>query len=444
MVEILKEILDKTEGADAWKIIDQETEGRELFFVRRSLDMSRAGKVRRISVTVYHDFQEGGRRYRGSVTARIQPTHTREEVKRIVKESVFAAGFVKNEYYPLPEPAGERGAGFQKGSQSAKIPVSLFSSRPLGDWLEPLTEEVFKEDTGGTGGINSAELFLNEVRTRILNSSGVDGQYSSYKGLLELITEWKGEREDVELYKEILFSDFLPKLISEEVKKQLSLSRDRSLAEPTPSLKSSTVLLTGDPVSEFFQYYLSQSSAKSVYEQLSTLKPGEPVQGDNIKGDALNLKLLPYLPNSPLSAPYDEDGFSLLPVSIIEEGVLKRYWGPIRFTHYLGSEPTGNLKNVTVLPGDRPASELRAGSGLEVVSFSDFQCDPITGDFGGEIRLGYCTDRKDRLPVTGGSVSGNVRDIKQERYFSREVQSAASFSGPETIRLSNVRVTGAG
>ncbi len=151
----------------------------------------------------------------------------------------------------------------------------------------------------------------------------------------------------------------------------------------------------------------------------------------------------PFLPNSTETAPYDNDGFLLKPVAVIEKDLFKRAWGHYRFTHYLGGEPTGNIGNIHILPGKRSAEEFRQGPYIEVVSFSDFQCDPVTGDFGGEIRLAYASNGGNRIPVTGGSISGNIKESQKEFYFSKESQTVNNFCGPETVYLMNANITGA-
>ncbi len=434
MLERIIEVLKQEEGISAWKISERRIEGQELFFIRHDLDMQRSKDVLHTEVTVYHDFEEGGQRFRGSLEIQIHPTPSLEDVRTLVRMAVAAARYVRNPHFPLVKP----------GAEAMQIPESSFSTRPIEQWLGPLTEALFAAEDGAETRINSAELFLNRVDTRILNSNGVEAQYRSYRGYCELIAEAEGPIGEVELHKELYFSDFDPQALSAEVAEQLHFCRDRAEAGQTPQLKRCTVLITGDPVHDFFGYYLKQSSAESVYSGISTMKIGECIQGENIKGDALRLNLEPYLKNSVLSAPIDSDGLALQPALIIEEGKLKRYWGEQRFCHYLDIAPTGGIRNIAVAPGKKSAAELRQEPYLEVVHFSDFRTDPLTGDFGGEIRLAYYSEGGGRIPVSGGSVSGNLRDIQARMHLSEEVQSATGFRGPLTVRLPEVSVAGAG
>jgi PmbA protein len=446
MIEKLQKLLTGIPELSAWRIRDRRIQGEELYFIRRSVDMQRSKDVRRTYLTIYRDFQDNGNRYRGSVDVQIHPTYSDQEIRALVDQSLDSARYVRNQHYPLVEP----------GSGAVEMPRSRFADRPLQEWLAPLAETIYAQEDQAAARINSAELFLNSVDTRIVNSLGLDVSYRSYSGYLELIVEDDGKAEDngkaedgrvpggVELYRSLSFSDFEPELLAAEIRDQLRYCSDRSVAGSTPHLKHFPVLLTGDPVPDFFEYYLTQSAADSVYSGICTVKVGESIQGEGVTGDPLTLSLEPFQKNSPSSAPVDEDGFALDSTRIIDAGRLERYWGPLRFCHYLNVPATGTIGNVAIKPGSKSLEELRQGPHLEVVYFSDFVTEALTGDFGGEIRLAYYTDLNGkRRPMTGGSVSGNIRDVQGRMHFSRETQSLAGFQGPVSILLPAISVSGA-
>lgn len=431
----IKKILENLKGIDGWKIEEKEVEACELFFIRQEMDMNRRKKVRHYKVTVYKDFTADGEKYRGSSTTSIHPSMSVSDMEEALQEAVFAASFVKNKYYPLVKPVRDR----EQGNGEIE---SSFSREPLSVWLPRISRAVYGADTYQRGWINSTEFFLNRVTTRIVNSEGVDISYVNYQGEIELITNWKEEGEEVELYKQIEFADYRPEELAREVDKMLVMSREKALAQQTPSLKDIPVLLTGDPVKEFFNYYYAQANCRMVYEQISTAKLNENIQGRKIKGDRLNIRLEPILENSTRSAPYDSDGLPLEPVEIIKDGKLVSYWGDNRHSYYLGVEPTGQIDNLIVQEGSRPVQAFKDEPYLELLAFSHFQMDPVIGNFGGEIRLGRYYDGSRVVPVTGGSISGNIRDVQQEMFFSRETQQLNNFIGPATVRLTNVVIAG--
>lgn len=429
MIDKIKNILSDNSDIDDWKIVEQTISSDELFFVRKSLDMNRAKEVHHFHVTVYKDFEEDGVKYRGSSLVKIHPSMSADEIKSAVDEAVFAAGFVKNRYYPIAEPSDDN-------------PVPL-QNNEFSDESQPgLVDSILKADSMENGWINSWELFLSRIHTRIMNSKGVDISFKNNKGSFEFITNWKGNSEEIELYKYLEFAKPDPAFLSNSVVNMLNDARERANAKNTTPSGNMAVLLTGESVVDIFRYYYMQSSARYAYEKTSTIKTGENIQGEKPIGDLISLTLQPSLQDSAESAPFDEDGVSLKPVTIFDRGVLKRYWGDIRYSYYLGVEPTGIIKNMTAGTGSKSIAELKSGPCLEVSIFSDFQMDPVSGDFGGEIRLGWYFDGEKSTPITGGSISGNLNALQKEMYFSKETQKINNFAGPKAIKLMNISVSG--
>ncbi|MCD6159362.1 MAG: Zn-dependent protease [Kosmotoga sp.] len=429
MLRKIKKALESTREISDWKVIETIKEGHELYFIRQELDMNRAKNVSSYNVTVYHDFEEAGKKFRGSAQTTIHPGMSEGEVKKRIEESTFAAGFVKNRPYPIAEPSEAKGSissGLQKGE--------------ISDWIVEIASEVFSQDIKKGAYLNSTEIYLTKVHTHILNSRGVDVQFDAVRAFIELIVTATGE-EEVELYHQLRFSDYRPGSISKKVTEFLEEALNRAQAKPTPALGTAPVLLVSEPAEDFLSYYVDNASARAVYEKISTFKIGESVQGDFV-GDGITITLDPFMPESYYSAPYDGDGFALNREQIIVNGKLLKYWGDVRYSHYLGVEPTGNIHNFSVEPGKNTLETLREGPHLEVALFSAFNVDSVTGDFGGEIRLGWYCDGKERYPITGGSISGNINKVQKELLLSKETQKSKRYTGPKAVKLLNVSVSG--
>ncbi|MGD8400167.1 MAG: metallopeptidase TldD-related protein [Bacillota bacterium] len=433
MLERLTAILKNTREITGFKISAVEEETEEFFLIGKELDMDRGKRVRHFLMTVYRDFEANGVRYKGSASARIHPTMNEAEIRRSVAETAYAAGLVKNPFYPLARPAA--------GNVSA--PSWRDVGKPVSRGFVALAEVLFPQDGTDAAELNSTEIFLTRSATRVINSEGVDLRQRSYRGQVELITVARNAGHEVELYRDLKFAELNPETFRAKVGEMRRLAREKARAVPTPALRKHTVLLSGEPVKEFFQYYYVQTAAKSAYEGISAAKPGQSVQGETVRGDALRMELDPGLTGSVESAAFDEDGFLLEKVEIIRDGRFLRYWGNQQYCHYMEAVPTGSIKNVVIAGGERTAAVLKAGPHLELLAFSDFQMDPVTGDFGGEIRLGRYFDGVQTIPVAGGSISGNIRTVQKEMYFSRELQYENNFVGPATVKLLNVAVTGA-
>ncbi len=432
MIDSLKKTLFNRKDISGWKLRLIDTESQELFYVGKSLDMNRCKNVEHLELTIYIDYEENGIKYRGSSTTEIHPTFTRDEIREAIDSTVFAASLIKNDYYPLVKP-------YEKDLETM---ASNVSEKPLVKWIAPVTDAIFKADVYSKGCINSAEIFLDKTCTRILNSEGVNVEFTNYSGIVEFIVNWKEDGEEIELYKNIEFSDFSAKDITNKVNEMLQLARYKAGAGMTPKLKKSIVLLTGEPVKTLLNYYYSQANAETVYDKLSNFIIGKNVQGDSIEGDLINITLTKNLIGSTKSVPYDDDGFPISDVKLIEKGILKRYWGSNRYCYYLGLEPTGNIENIVVQGGSRSIKELKEEPYLELLAFSDFQIDELTGDFAGEIRLGWYYDGITAVPITGGSISGNLMRVHKKIFLSKELQQDNNFIGPKTIKLFDINVAG--
>ncbi|MBE6081958.1 MULTISPECIES: metallopeptidase TldD-related protein [Tissierellales] len=432
MIDNIKRILEGSKEINEWKIVENKISSKEVFFIKDKIQMNRGKDVLHYKVTLYRDFEEDNKKYRGSSIINIHPTMSMEEIKSCIDDASFSAGFVKNEYYPIPEGNAEK---FSKTK-------SNFCEGNISDWIEKLSYSLYKENIYEKGFINSSELFLDRICTRILNSKGLDVSFSQYKGMVQVVTSWEGDKGEIELYNSIRFADYDDKMIREEIRKQLLLSEDRAKALPTPSLNKENILLTGKSVKEFLGYYYSKSNAKGVYDGISTFKKGSKVQGNEVKGDLINMSLNPFMENSTESTPYDEDGFKLEKIDIIKDGVLLRYWGDVRHSYYLNAEPTGNIGNVFFAGGSKSVDEMKKEPYLELISFSDFQMDGLTGDFGGEIRLGFYFDGENTVPVTGGSISGNIIEVEKNLTLSKEIEKENNFSGPKAIQIHGINVLG--
>ncbi len=432
MLERIIKILKSQKDITGYKICETQIQSNELFFIKKNVDMDRAKSVHNFKVTVYVDFEEGDKKLTGSSATNIHPTMSDDEVAQVIKEAAFAAKFVKNPAFPLVTPAAE----YQKLSQSA------FAEKDFPYWMNEITKAVYQNDIYDKGGINSCEIFLEKIATRVINSEGVDVQDTKYKCMVEFITTWKEEGEEIELYRCLEFSDFDGERIAEEVRNMIVICRDRAVATKTPSLDQFPVILTRDAVGEFFGYYASKSNAVSIYNQSSSWKVGDRLQSTEIKGDLITMSLDPFLENSCHSGGFDSDGYALTPVTIIEQGELKRYSADLRYAHYLDVAATGAIANVVVKGGRQSVEELQQEPHLMVGAFSDFRVNPMTGDFCGEIRLAWYYDGEKTIPVTGGSISGNIGELHQELSLSRELQRDKNFEGPAMIKLNKVTVAG--
>ncbi|BBJ27726.1 metallopeptidase TldD-related protein [Athalassotoga saccharophila] len=409
MIDSIAELLSAK--VDDWKILERMVDGRELFFIKDSLDMNRAKRTHKFFVTIYSDFEKEGKLYRGSSDFTIYPGMKKDEIKSLIEENIFSSKFVENPYYPVV---------------NEKHTVSKI------DPSEPDLDRMIQDFPFKSEGvwINSSEFFLNRIEERIINSKGIDVSNKMYRLYVEMITTAKS-KEEVELYWS--FERSYP-LVKMEIEEAMMATRDRAEAIPTPDVKDLPVILSGESVGEFFKYPLYKTSGLYIYEHLSDLKKGDRINGN------FTMWIDPHVEGSAYSLNYDEDGFLCRKVKIIENSTVVNIWADVRYAYYLGIEPTGHLTNFVVECGNESEKSFEDGKYLKVLSFSDFQMDPVTGDFGGEIRLGWYGDGKKRVAVTGGSISGNI--TKCDFVLSSEYQLTGNFKGPKSLKITGAQVGG--
>ncbi len=432
MMEKLIGLLNKKTNVDEYKIKLTETSSTELFFIKDELQMNRGKKVKHIEVTVYRNFEHSGVKFKGSSSVKLSPTMSLKEMEEKIDSAALAASFVKNEYYELVAP----------GTETAPRINSKFNEGEAIKHISNLVRDLYQMDHLSGAYINSVEFFINKNHIRLINSLGLDKSYDSVDGLIELITEAKGETEEIELFDFLRFSDYDPEWIKEVVKDALIKASLRTKAIPLPSVGSIPVILTGEAVDTFFSYYRAKASGKMAYEGISTARISDMVQAGEITGDKVSITMKPVIPNSSHNYYYDTDGVFIKNANIIENGKLLTYATSKRYADYLKIVPTGEIFNLEVNNGSKSIAELKQGIYLELLNFSDFQMDPMTGNFGGEIRLGIYHDGKNDIPVTLGSISGDAKTVETDMYFSIELQKNDSFIGPKLIKLNRVQIAG--
>ncbi|MBA4393286.1 MAG: hypothetical protein C0407_07010, partial [Desulfobacca sp.] len=130
-------------------------------------------------------------------------------------------------------------------------------------------------------------------------------------------------------------------------------------------------------------------------------------------------------------------------VDFIQDNLFKKRLNNKRYADYLSEEATGDLSNLEVATGSSSRDAFLAEDPCyQLLRFSTFEPNPITGAFSGEIRTGYLWQNGQKIPIKGGSVSGTIQQGFKEAYFSREIIQRETYLGPETVRIKNLDITG--
>lgn len=423
MIERIQTAMAKC-GIAEYYIEVKENSSVQLYFIKKSLDMKRMTEEKIATVSVYKAFADGDKKFRGVSEVQIQESMTDAEIEKVLAGAFYAAGFVKNRYYDLYQ-----GAKLAPVAESGSLADKTLSEIALG-----FAEALFAEDTQEKVFINSAEIFAEQETKHIVSSSGVDVAYAKKKVSGEFVVQCV-DGQDVETYQSFAYDAWNTDALRDKVKNVIDMTQARAKAVKAPAAGNYRVILSGNYVKDVVDYYVGRSSSGMIYPKYSSYEVGCKVQGDEVAKEYVNVTLK-------AKEPFSTEGIPMKDLALIADGQLKKIHGGNRFAQYLGIEPTGNYGAFAMPAGDMTMEQMKSEPYLEVVNFSDFQMDTLSGYFGGEIRLGFLYDGKTVTPVTGGSINGNILEAQKSFVFSKEMQTELSFEGPKAIMMDNISVAG--
>ena len=424
MLDTIVRLLNEAD-VTAWEISEVQTQGWEFYFIRHALDQNRAKDVTHITVKVYQLIEDG--QYLGSASCEIAPTADEAEIRAQIEGLAYRATLVKNKPYTLRAPEAVEPAA------DAPADVDAIAR----DFLRTVREipETEGED------INSYEIFVSAKTRRFLSSTGVDLTESYPASMLEVVVNARREGHEIELYRNYRSGSCDVEGLRKDLLRTMQYGRDRLLAQPTPALEKADVLFTGRDAVTLYEYFADRLDAAMVYRKMSDWQLGEPV-APAFHGDRPSLTALRELPNSSQNHRFDVEGAPIRDTVLLEDGVARNYLGTRMYAAYLGLDRAFDPTNFAASGGTHTEEELRAGAYLEVVEFSDFQVDAVTGDLFGEIRLAYWHDGETVTPVTGGSLSGSMLELVGEMAFTRESTQYDDWRIPAATLVKGVTVTG--
>lgn len=426
------EILKKHQELSAYKLISVKTTDRELFLIKDKLDLNRGKDVENYSLTVYRDFEEQGVRYKGSALLSLAPTMSEEELEKKISDGIFAAQFVKTKWYPLAKPSDEK----------LLVPHSDIDEKKLGEQAKQIAEAILAEKSDNAV-MNSAEIFLTCSDIHFINSEGVNLRYKNASNKIEVITSCEAQPDAVEVYGDASYSNLALDTIRSTVKNQLEETEARRIAQRAQSIKGINVILRNSSVPDFFGFFVEQTSGEMVFSKSSKAEVGKNFQGEHIRGDAISITLKPFIDGSASSAPFDEDGTVLHDTVIFENGTVKNIHCNLKMAEYLHMKASGHIANCEVASGSLSYAEMTKEPYVEILRFSDFLCDAVTGDFGGEFRLAKYFDGKQIHIINNGALSANIFKVQSNMYFSKELMQYKAYRGPKAIFLPALGIAGA-
>lgn len=421
----IKTLLEQNAHVDGWRMTEGATQSYELFFVHRKLETVRATDTVSTNVTVYvnHDGATGDSSFP------VYRSMTEEDIAGKIESAVNRARLVSNQPYTLPE----------GGEEYAQLPTNMkdMDMKTLG---RQIADAVFAADDMAGGSINACEIFIYRDTTHVMNSRGVDKTQVTHRVMVEAIPTFTTEKESVELYEDYRFTTFDPEKVTAEIAGKMQEVKARAQAVKPVTPMTVNVVLRPQEIRELIGNLAYDLSYSAVYSHSNLHKQGDDLQ-PAATGDRLTVTMKAMVEGSERSARFDDDGLSLTDTCVIENGVVKQYFGSNRFGQYLGVEkPSGMLRCTRVAPGTLPMADMTREPCLEVVSMSGLQVELYDDYIGGEIRLAYYFDGEKTVPVTGITMSAKLSQVLADLRLSTETGISGPFEGPRRMLLKGVSV----
>jgi len=429
MLDRIKSALEASGSFTAWQITEVTKRSSQLFIIRDAVESMRRVDTVKYHVTVHQERDSDDGRVMGESSFVL--IEGEDIGSKLALAETMAAG-VSNQPWTLPGPD-------QKYPDTDVTDPSIASNPDK--VIARLKDEIMNDAASiGDVRLSSSEVFADHTDFRIVNSLGLDARADDTEILWDFVLLGGSGHDEVESsgYKTVRFIRDL--YMRDTLKRYAGFVAD-SLNSRLPCNCTTDVVFGHDALDHLFDTFKAHAGGAAAHQEWSRFRPGEPVISGP-SGDLLTLRSNPQLPGGMASGPFDGNGLATNFVEVISGNVFKKRTLDKRYADYLDGEATGAFTNVEVDVGRTPTSELLTDGCYHLLRFSTFEPNPVTGNFSGEIRTGYLIKDGERIPVKGGSVTGNVFDAFRRAYFSSEKTTRSAYRGPEAVKILGLDIGG--
>lgn len=437
MLDKIVSALKERRDLAGWTVRHLRSSGAQVYAVPEGIEAQRLVNVERYKLDVLRQTSDpAGKEAMGSGDATLLPG---ENIQAAIDKAVLMAGLVANPVHSLPAPAALPDVPLIDPDLQ-KDPGALTR-----DMMERIRAAASKHgDVHLTGG----ECFGEILRTHLVNSRGIDAEQESTQVQVEFVLHGQRGEKDVETFTEMSRRCVDDLHLEEQVEQRARHTLDQFETIAPPSWQG-PVVLQNEVLAQFVAgdtlhggVLQSLGSAASKYAKTSRWEIGKPVFRGEVKGDPLTVWANRCLPFGANSNRFDEEGLPAQRLALIRENELVAFAASQRYADYLNLPATGAFGGVELPPGQTPLSALLAEPYVEIIQFSWFNPDLITGDFATEIRLGYLVQNGVRKPFRGGQLVGNYLDALADIRWSAETGFFGNYLGPRTARFSDLKIVG--
>ncbi len=445
MLQRSVEAVCKEEGVHDWLARHICKTSTQYYVIGSHPESRRQVQNEKVVLTIMNDHTpaDGGQgKVRGEAELTVLPGDLYDEagLQQKLSQTVFTARLADNPLYGLPAPSDY---------PTVDLADPVVQSRP-----QQVAEDLVQGLLNALAGekdvrLSSAEAFIEETQIQLQNSRGCQGHQTRTSVLLDWVLLAASRDDEMESHIAIERRRAADLDVSALVQRHAQYARDALVATP-PRTGTFAVVVSDEAleellVSESYSPLIYRSSAQLKYQRMTPWEVGASVLAPKPGADAFTMHSHALLPFGTRSGAFDDEGLACQRLPIIDHGVLSRFWAEQRYAEYLGTPATGTFGNMEVAAGAHPYSALLDGDATlyHIVAFSAMSPDPLTGDFVGEIRLGYELTAGRARPIRGGSISGNLFDVLTDAQLSRETVFLGDYLGPRAMRFAHVTVAGA-
>jgi PmbA protein len=361
------------------------------------------------------------------------------DINSAIEKAVLTAGLVANPVHTIPGPA--------------PLPdVSLIDANIQKDAAAVAKAAMERIQASASQNkdvhLTAAECFGEVQTTRLVNSRGIEAEQEETRIAIEFVLHSQRGENEVETFTEIRRRRMADLDIEEVMEQRTRHTLDLFEAKAPPSWRGPVVLqgnvlgtfLAGDSLHGGVLHTLGSAEAK--YAKFSSWEIGKSVFRSEVKGDPLTVWANRRIPFGTYSNSFDDEGLPAQRAELIRNNELQAFSASQRYAEYLGIPATGAFGGVELPPGQTGFSELLEEPYVEIIQFSWFTPDLVTGDFATEIRLGYIVENGTRKPFRGGQLIGNYLDALANVCWSAETGFFGNYVGPQTARFNDLKLAG--
>ena len=437
MLNKIVDALNKRSDLAGWTVCHLIRRGTQVYAVPDQTEAQRAVGIEQYQIDVLRRTSAAdGKEAVGSGNATLLPGG---DIESAIEKAELTAGLVANPVHTIPAPA--------------PLPDVPLVDSDLHKNAAMVTKTVMERiQTSASRNpdvyLTAAECFGEIHTTHLVNSRGIDAEQESTQINIEFVLHSQRGDDHRESFAEMRRRRVADLHIEEEIEKRTRQTLDLFEAVPAPSWQGPVVLrgevlatfMAGDGLRGGVVHTLGSAEAK--FAKISSWEIGKSVFRNEVKGDPLTVWANRCMPFGTYSSRFDEEGLPAQRLELIRKNELTAFAASQRYAEYLNLPATGDFGGVEVAPGSTSASALLSEPYVEIIQFSWFNPDFVTGDFATEIRFGYLVENGVHKPFRGGQLVGNFWEALADVRWSAEMGMFGNYLGPHTARFNTLRISG--